>query len=87
MIPKHQLPPDIERHVRRVLRRTDWDAVAQLVGDVCDGCPWRAARHDAAPDDEPPCVACPLWGARVDLAELRLLRRLLLGGSGSSAKQ
>ena len=76
MICKHQLSPAGERHVRRVLRRSGWD-----------GCPWRAARHDAAPDAEPPCLACPLWGARVDLAELRLLRRLLLGGSGSSAKQ
>lgn len=41
----------------------------------------RNAIADAGPDDSPPCCySCPLWGLRVDLAQLRLMRRLELGG-------
>lgn len=77
---RKRLPPAIERHVKRTISRTDWDALAAQSGDLCAGCPWQAEHHDLGPDESPPCALCPLWGYRVALAELRLLRRLERGG-------
>lgn len=73
------LPPDIARYVKRVIRRTDWDAIAAQSGNLCAGCPWHS-HEPSDPEETPPCADCPLWGYRVSLAELRLLRRLERGG-------
>lgn len=72
------LPPLIQLHVSDIIRSTDWDAVALQLGDLCAGCP--GLQSEAA---EPPCYNCPLWGIRLDLSQLRLLRRLELGDSSS----
>lgn len=67
------LPPAVQLHVHNVLMRTDWAHIAETAGDVCKGCPADGA--DIPPDDSP-CYSCPLWSWRLDLAQLRLLRRL-----------
>lgn len=69
-----ELPPAIQLHVSEIIRQTDWDAVALQIGDLCAGCPGLQSE-----DAEPPCYECPLWGLRLDLSQLRLLRRLELG--------
>ena len=63
------------------VRSADIDGAAAILGNPCAGCPAENAIANAGPDDSPPCCySCPLWGLRVDLAQLRLLRRLELGG-------
>lgn len=69
-----KLPRDIQRYIDARIAATDWDALAHQIGDLCAGCPWRTKSHDI--DAPEPCLQCPLWGLRVDLAQLRLLRRL-----------
>lgn len=69
-----RLPPAVQLHVNDMVRRTDWAAIAAQTDHLCDGCPGRDSD-----DDPPPCYACPLWALRLDLAQLRLLRRLELG--------
>lgn len=68
------LPPAVQLHMSDYVR-------SAVLGNPCAGCPAEHAIADAGPDDSPPCCySCPLWGLRVDLAQLRLLRRLELGG-------
>ena len=78
---QRDLPPAVQLHIIAYVRSADIDGAATILGNPCTGCP---AEHDIAnarPDDSPPCCySCPLWGLRVDLAQLRLLRRLELGG-------
>lgn len=75
------LPIGVQIHIRDYVIHTDIDDVAAHLGNPCAGCPAENAIKDAEPDDSPPCCySCPLWGLRVDLAQLRLLRRLELGG-------
>lgn len=70
----HDLPPAIRLHVSDTIRRTNWDLIADQIGDLCTGCPGLQAD-----ENDLPCYDCPLWGLRLDLAQLRLLRRLELG--------
>ena len=75
------LPPAVQLHISDYVRSADIDGAAAILGNPCAGCPAEHAIADAGPDDSPPCCySCPLWGLRVDLAQLRLLRRLELGG-------
>ena len=74
------LPPAVQLHISDYVRSADIDGAAAILGNPCAGCPAENAIRDAGPDDSPPCCySCPLWGLRVDLAQLRLLRRLELG--------
>lgn len=71
-------PKDVQKHILRVLKDTDWDAMAAILGQPCKGCP---AKADPADDAAPACYSCPIWGLLLDLAQLRLLRRLEDGSS------
>lgn len=66
-------PKVVARHVRQVIAKTDFDGMAAMLGNPCTGCPAKAAEDDPA---APACYSCPLWGLLLDLAQLRLLRRL-----------
>lgn len=66
-------PRDVQQHVRAVITSTDWEAIAAQLGQPCKGCPAKAAPSDEA---APACYSCPIWGLLLDLAQLRLLRRL-----------
>ena len=66
-------PKDVQKHILRVLKDTDWDAMTAILGQPCKGCPAKAAPSDEA---APACYSCPIWGLLLDLAQLRLLRRL-----------
>lgn len=71
-------PKVVEDHIQRVIKGTDWDAMAAILGQPCKGCP---AKADPADDAAPACYSCPIWGLLLDLAQLRLLRRLEDGSS------
>lgn len=66
-------PRAVQQHVRAVITSTDWEAIAAQLGQPCKGCPAKTAPSDEA---APACYSCPIWGLLLDLAQLRLLRRL-----------
>ena len=78
---QRDLPPAVKLHIIAYVRSADIDGAANILGNPCAGCP---AEHDIAntrPYDSPPCCySCPLWGLRVDVAQLRLRRRRERGG-------
>ena len=78
---QRDLPPAVQLHIIAYVRSADIDGAANILGNPCTGCPAEHTIANAQPDDSPPCCySCPLWGLRVDLAQLRLMRRLELGG-------
>ena len=77
------LPIGVQIHIRDYIISTDIDDVAAHLGNPCTGCPEDGAINNPDDDAIPVCYSCPLWGLRVDLAQLRLLRRLELGGISS----
>lgn len=83
MTRKPSIPPDVQLHISATIRGTDWDAIAAKTGDLCAGCPAQGSTDDPDPEAVPPCYQCPLWAYRLDLTQLRLLRRLELGRSTS----
>lgn len=66
-------PKNVQKHVQTVISGTDWDSIAAQIGQPCKGCP---AKADTSDDVAPACYSCPIWGLLLDLAQLRLLRRL-----------
>lgn len=74
------LPPAVKLHVSKKIRGINWAEISAQIDPLCNGCP--ALGSDA---DPPPCYSCPLWSLRLDLAQLRLLRRLELGSTSDNA--
>lgn len=66
-------PKVVEKHITQVISSTDWEHIASIIGQPCAGCPAKSQPDD---DTAPACYSCPLWGFLLDLAQLRLLRRL-----------
>ena len=55
-----------KKHVEKTIKSIDWDAIAASIGDPCKGCPGKDSY----------CYQCPIWGLLLDLARLRLLRKI-----------
>lgn len=71
------LPSNVQDHIDAYLRTHNLDDVARIIDNPCGGCPSEGAITAAEPlDIVPPCYNCPLWALQVDIAQLRLRRKI-----------
>lgn len=66
--PETALPPKVERHVRKQLKKRDWESLLADLRTMCADCP-----ADRDPDI---CINCPLEGIALDAATLTLKARM-----------
>lgn len=62
------LPPKVERHVRKQLKKGDWERLLSDLRTLCADCP--------ADRDPEICINCPLEGIALDAATLTLKARI-----------
>lgn len=68
--PWENLPPSVERHVKRQLETVDWDTPLKQLRSVCADCPAREM------DDDEICLACPFEGVASAAATLSMKSKL-----------
>ena len=65
------LPPEVKRHVEKVLASRGWSTMAPIAKTLCRGCPGAAN----GPDDAWICASCPLSGISISVAIADRLKR------------
>ena len=65
--PWGELPPSVDKYVKRQLAMRDWNRALKELQDVCAGCPARVS-----PDMEDICLSCPFEGLAEQAATISL---------------
>ena len=65
------LPPEVQRHVNKVLNSASWATLAPLAKTLCRGCPGAAS----GPADAWICASCPLSGISISVAMADRIKR------------